>query len=144
MGSLGDSSENEWLTRERRIDPWLDAIGWHRPAGRRRPPKSGACRTEEEPTANGPADYALWLDGRVAAVVEALALANAVEKRVAAAAERAGLVTQAILAKAFRGELVPTEAELARREGREYEPADALLRRTRSDRSGPLQEGSRT
>ena len=34
-------------------------------------------------------------------------------------------ITQAILAKAFRGELVPTEAELARQEGRDYEPASA-------------------
>jgi type I restriction enzyme S subunit len=34
--------------------------------------------------------------------------------------------SQAILAKAFRGELVPTETELARREGRAYEPASVL------------------
>jgi type I restriction enzyme S subunit len=32
--------------------------------------------------------------------------------------------TQAILAKAFRGELVPTEADLARVESRPYEPAN--------------------
>jgi type I restriction enzyme S subunit len=64
--------------------------------------------------------------------VEALfQLADRVEQRVAAAAARAGKLTQAILAKAFRGELVPTEAELARREGREYEPAGALLERVR-------------
>jgi type I restriction enzyme S subunit len=62
--------------------------------------------------------------------VEALfRLADRVEQRVAAATARAGKLTQAILAKAFRGELVPTEAELARREGREYEPAAALLER---------------
>lgn len=42
---------------------------------------------------------------------------------------RAEKLTQAILAKAFRGELVPTEAELARREGRSYESASALLAR---------------
>ena len=35
-------------------------------------------------------------------------------------------LTQSILAKAFRGELVPTEAELAQREGRFYEPASTL------------------
>jgi type I restriction enzyme S subunit len=47
--------------------------------------------------------------------VEALfRLADAIEKRVAAATSRADKLTQAILAKAFRGELVPTEAELAR------------------------------
>jgi len=39
-----------------------------------------------------------------------------------------------VLAKAFRGELVPTEAELARREGREYEPASVLLERIRRER----------
>src|SRR6266567_4830774 len=54
-------------------------------------------------------------------------LADAIEKRVAAAQMRADKLTQSILAKAFRGELVPTEAELARQEGREYEPAWVLL-----------------
>ena len=67
--------------------------------------------------------------------VEALfRLADAIEKRVAAATKRAEKLTQAILAKAFRGELVPTEAELARREGRSYEPASALLERIRAGR----------
>jgi type I restriction enzyme S subunit len=44
-------------------------------------------------------------------------------------------LTQAILATAFRGELVPTEAELARREGRSYEPAGELLGRTGAGRA---------
>lgn len=67
--------------------------------------------------------------------VEALfRLADAIEKRVAAARARAEKLTQAILAKAFRGELVPTEAELARREGRDYEPASVLLERIRAER----------
>jgi type I restriction enzyme S subunit len=44
-------------------------------------------------------------------------------------------LTQAVLAKAFRGELVPTEAELARRERRDYEPASALLERIRAERT---------
>ena len=35
------------------------------------------------------------------------------ERRIAAAPARAGRLTQAVLAKAFRGELVPTEAELS-------------------------------
>lgn len=39
-------------------------------------------------------------------------LADAIERRVAAAAVQAENMTQAILAKTFRGELVPTEAEL--------------------------------
>ena len=53
----------------------------------------------------------------------------------AAAIARADKMTQAILAKAFRGELVPTEAELARQEGRGYEPASALLARIRAARA---------
>jgi len=59
---------------------------------------------------------------------------KAVEKRVAAATVRAEKLTQAILAKAFRGELVPTEAEIARREGRSYESACELLARIKSER----------
>ena len=61
---------SEWLTRKRRIDPRLDGLGWSclRPGSASR---GGCHRTEEEETDNGPADYALWLDGQVAAVVEA-------------------------------------------------------------------------
>jgi type I restriction enzyme S subunit len=74
--------------------------------------------------------------------VEALfKLADAIEKRVAAATARTGKVTQAILAKAFRGELVPTEAELARREGRAYEPESAPLGRVRGERAGADTKG---
>jgi type I restriction enzyme S subunit len=61
-------------------------------------------------------------------------LADAIEMRLNTASKRADKLTQAILAKAFRGELVPTEAELAKREGREYEPASALLERIRVER----------
>jgi type I restriction enzyme S subunit len=59
---------------------------------------------------------------------------DAVKERVSAATARADKLTQSILAKAFRGELVPTEAELARREGREYEPASVLLERIKAER----------
>ena len=41
---------------------------------------------------------------------------------------------RARLAKGFRGELVPTEAELARAEGRSYESAAELLARIRAER----------
>ncbi|MBI3200080.1 MAG: DEAD/DEAH box helicase family protein [Myxococcales bacterium] len=61
-------TEAEWKTRKRRIDPKLDAVGWPLPKSRSKP---SAVRSEEEETDNGPADYALWLDGQVAAVVEA-------------------------------------------------------------------------
>ena len=53
-------------------------------------------------------------------------LADVIEHRVAAGVYRAEKLTQAILAKAFRGELVPTEADLARAESRPYEPTSAF------------------
>lgn len=58
-----------------------------------------------------------------------LKLCAAIERHFAAASTRADRLTQAILAKAFRGELAPTEAELARAEGRDYETAEELLER---------------
>jgi type I restriction enzyme S subunit len=71
------------------------------------------------------------------------AFADRIEQRVAAGKERADRLTQAILAKAFRGELVPTEAELARREGREYVPASVLLERIKADRVKVPAKGKR-
>jgi len=56
-----------------------------------------------------------------------LSFADRVEARALAASTKTTSLPQAILAKAFSGELVPTEAELARAEGREYESASALL-----------------
>ena len=67
--------------------------------------------------------------------VEALfALADTIERRVETGTAQAERLTQSILAQAFRGELVETEAELARREGRDYEPASVLLDRIRAER----------
>jgi type I restriction enzyme S subunit len=77
--------------------------------------------------------------------VEALfKLADAIEKRVAAATARSDKVMQAILAKAFRGELVPTEADLARGEGRGYESAGALLERLSPGREHMGEASKRT
>jgi type I restriction enzyme, S subunit len=67
-------------------------------------------------------------------VVALFKLAGAIETRVASAITSSEKLTQAILVKAFRGELVPTEAELARREGRSYESATALLALIHRDR----------
>jgi type I restriction enzyme S subunit len=61
-------------------------------------------------------------------------LADNIEKRVSAASLRAEKLTHAILAKAFRAELVPTEAELGRREGHSYESASELLARIKAER----------
>ena len=67
---------------------------------------------------------------RIVARVQAfMALADTIERRVQAATARANKLPQAILSKAFSGELVPTEAELARLEGRTYETAEELLKR---------------
>jgi type I restriction enzyme, S subunit len=63
-----------------------------------------------------------------------LKLADTIETHTQAATTRVEALTRSILSKAFRGELVPTEAELARREGREYEPASVLLKRIKKER----------
>lgn len=60
-------------------------------------------------------------------------LADSIDRHLSAAVVRADKLTQSVLAKAFRGELVPTEAELARCEGRDYEPASVLLERVKKD-----------
>ena len=59
----------------------------------------------------------------------ALSFVDKVEERLDRATHRAEQIPQAILSKAFSGELVPTEAELARLEGRTYETAEELLKR---------------
>jgi type I restriction enzyme S subunit len=49
------------------------------------------------------------------------------------ARKRLDHLDRSVLAKAFRGELVKTEAERARREGRDYETAEELLARISED-----------
>ena len=53
--------------------------------------------------------------------------------KVAAAKEKTEKLRQSILAKAFSGELVETEAESARKEGRDYETAEVLLKRIKTE-----------
>ena len=70
---------------------------------------------------------------------EMLAFAAAVEQHVATAEERTEQVRRIVLAKALRGELVPTAAELAREdgdggEGGGFEPASELLGRIGAER----------
>ncbi|MDO8874273.1 MAG: DEAD/DEAH box helicase family protein [Methanoregula sp.] len=67
------TGESERVTRKKRIDPLLKAAGWSVV-----PYETGMdlslfnkCALEEFPTANGPADYALVIDGKIIAVVEA-------------------------------------------------------------------------
>ncbi len=70
------------------------------------------------------------------------ALADRIEARFAEGRKRVDSITQAILAKAFRGELVPTEAELASREGRSYESASELLDRIRAGSAAHSNNGA--
>lgn len=67
------------------------------------------------------------------------ALGDAIDKRLEIGTRLTGNFPQAILSKAFRGELVPTEADLARAEGRTFESAEELLARAAATRSA---EGS--
>ncbi len=62
------------------------------------------------------------------------ALADKIEARVALASARADKLIQSTLAKAFRGNLVPNEAELAQRERRDFETAHQLLERIHDSR----------
>ncbi len=67
--------------------------------------------------------------------VDALfALADQVEDRYMNARAFIEKVTPSILERAFRGTLTPTEAELAAKEGRDFEPAEVLLERIRQQR----------
>jgi type I restriction enzyme, S subunit len=110
----------------------------------------GTKRVESEallnfPIAIPPLEEEIEIVRRVDGVLRYL---SEVEKQLASGKIRAEKLTQAILAKAFRGELVPTEAELARREGREYESAAALLARISTTNapttSKPSTDGPRT
>lgn len=53
------------------------------------------------------------------------------------AAARDGSLPQAILSKAFAGELVPTEYDLARAEGRDLETADQVPKRASGEAETP-------
>jgi type I restriction enzyme, S subunit len=65
-------------------------------------------------------------------------IADSIEARLTTVRKYSDALTQSILAKAFRGELVPTEAELARREGREYESASILLERIKQEQEAEV------
>jgi type I restriction enzyme S subunit len=68
-------------------------------------------------------------------VESVFSLADQLEARLANAKVQVDKLTPSLLARAFRGELVPTEAELANQMGRSYESASALLERIRGDRA---------
>jgi len=71
--TANEQSEFEWQTRKARIDPKLVALGWT--VIRWTPGLAldtlTACAVTEYPTANGPADYALFVDGHLLGIIEA-------------------------------------------------------------------------
>jgi len=69
---------------------------------------------------------------RVAATLDIIQRA---EQRLKDAGTFAERISQSTLAEAFAGELVEPEADLARREGRDYEPASVLLERIAAERA---------
>jgi len=73
-------------------------------------------------------------------VAELFAFAERIERRVAAATDRAEKLWRTILDRALRGELVPTEAELVG-EGGGYEPASELLDRVGAERLAAPADG---
>jgi type I restriction enzyme S subunit len=75
-------------------------------------------------------------------VEELFAFAGKVEKRVAAAEERTERLRRTILARAMRGELVPTEAELAPDDDGGFEPASDLLDRIGAERLAAQEGGT--
>src|SRR6266404_284356 len=66
-------SNSEWLTRKRLIDSMMKASGWKvAPYVAERPLTAHNCYAiEEYPTAAGPADYALCVNGQIIGIVEA-------------------------------------------------------------------------
>jgi type I restriction enzyme R subunit len=68
-----EATENERRTRKQRVDPRLRAWGWEIVPFDEKKPLSKYTKhaIEEYPTSNGPADYALVVDGEVIGVVEA-------------------------------------------------------------------------
>lgn len=76
--------------------------------------------------------------------VDALfALADRIEERYAIAKEKTEKLRQSVLAQAFSGRLVETEAEIARREGRSYESAGELLERVRIGKGSEKASGKK-
>src|SRR4051812_16257248 len=67
------SSESEWQTRKERIDARLRNQGWKIIPYSAAPDLTQLDRTavEELPTANGPADYGLFIGGKLLGIVEA-------------------------------------------------------------------------
>src|SRR5437763_759357 len=71
--AAGHAGGLEWQARRQRIDPRLRALGWDVVRWDPHHPLADYTRhaVAEYPTDNGPADYALFVDGRILGIVEA-------------------------------------------------------------------------
>jgi type I restriction enzyme S subunit len=116
-----------WFLRQNSCVAWL----LHEMNSNTGVPTLGKSYMERLPVALPPADEQDEIVRRLQRLSD---LADSVEAKVRQASAHAARLTATILAKAFRGELVPTEAELALREGRDYEPASVLLERVKRER----------
>ena len=67
------SHESEWQTRKQRIDARLKKLGWNIVpfSDALNLPALDKTAVEELPTANGPADYALFVGGKLLGIIEA-------------------------------------------------------------------------
>lgn len=74
---------------------------------------------------------------------ETFAFADLLEEAIAHGLGEAERLPRTILEKAMRGDLVPPEAELARLDGVEHEPAAVLLDRIRASRPAPKRRSRR-
>ena len=77
-------------------------------------------------------------------VEKLFAFADQIEARLKLAQSHVDRITQSLLAKAFRGELVPTEHALATAAGRDYESASELLQRIDAERQTNSTEPKKT
>lgn len=130
----------EALARED-IDRQLELAGWKVPdrdklnlfAG------PGVAIREVSISGAGEADYLLVAGRRAVGIVEAIetqfARLDAAVAALKSARIRLKRYRASILKAAYEGRLVPTESELARREGREYEHASVLLERIQMERA---------
>lgn len=104
-----------------------------------RSPRTTSCTVPEPLKVSSVQVRSVSPEEPVQLVSRLLVFAEDVEEQDRVAKARAERLAPSILAKAFRVELVPTEAELARSEGRDYEPASVLLERVRSARTSETQ-----
>jgi len=99
----------------------------------------GTRRIESEdlqcwPIAIPPVEEQKIISNRVSTLMK---FVDELEARYQKAKQAVDKLPQSILAKALRGELVPTEAELARQERRSYETAEELLARIKNEADNP-------